>query len=161
MWPNFEAAFKKYFPRASFVVEEKWFSPWRGEDMREFADSLRRKHDDGDEALLIGHSMGGVIACAIAPRFKKSRIRGVITICSPHQLFGGIFPRMLGVEKRIPAPVISFGGVFDYLGPWGAQYGQARAHEALLADHYFALLYSQKPAERIAEAAHTTLFAQA
>ncbi|MBC7836292.1 hypothetical protein H7X87_00735 [Acetobacteraceae bacterium] len=153
MWPHFETAFKKQFPRASFSVEHLWYSPWQGEKMRRFADSIVEKYDDGEEdILLLGHSMGGVIATAIASRFTKARVVQVVTVFSPHKFLGGIFPRMLR-SRRTNVPVVSCSALLDWIVLWGARHPDAVRHARINCDHLFGLLLSKGPAEKIAKAA--------
>lgn len=154
MWSHFESAFKARFPRATFSVEDIWYSPWQGEKIRAFADKIVSKYDDGgEEILLLGYSLGGSIATAIAPRFKKTRVRVVVTVWAPHTFLGGVFSKMLGVNlKGIGLPVVSCRARFDWLVIWGSKYPGATKHITVTCDHLFGLLFSKRPAEIIAEA---------
>ena len=159
IFKHYKAAFANEFPHAQLSVEYLWYSPWQGQKMRNFADHILRKYDTGEEILLVGYSIGGSIACAIAPRFKHSAVRAVVTVFAPHTFLWGIFSRMLNVDlRRIPvAPVFSFEGRLDWAVLWGAKHPRARKHAKLWCDHLFGLLFSQKPAEKIAKITRETL----
>jgi pimeloyl-ACP methyl ester carboxylesterase len=155
IWSHFECAFKKRFPGATFEVEDIWYSPWQGKKMRAFADEIVKKYDDGnsEEILLLGYSMGGTIAVAIAPRFKNARIREVVTVWAPHTLLWGLFSWMLGARLQgIAVPVVSCRARFDYLVLWGARYPKATKHICVTCDHLLGLLISKRPAQVIADA---------
>ncbi len=154
-WKHLEAAFRKRFPVSTFCVEYQWFSPWEGERMRNFAKRIVEKHDtDGEEIMLVGMSMGGVIAAAIAPMFKKAKVCKVVTIWSPHTFWGGVFSRMLGSDlKDVGAPVLSCAARYDWCVIWGAQHPAAKKHIVVATDHLCGVVFSSYPAEQIAEAA--------
>jgi len=155
VWRHFETAFKKRFLGATFAVEDVFFSPWQGKKIRKFADDIVAKYDDGGEdVLLLGWSMGGTIATSIVPKFKKTRVCGVVTVFSPHTFLWGLFSWMLGSSLQgVQAPVTSFSARFDYLVLWGAKYPKAVKHVWISCDHILGLLFSKKPAEEIAKAA--------
>ena len=121
--------------------------------MRKFADSIVAKYDTGEELVLVGWSMGGVIACAIAGRFRKSRVQALATIFSPHRYPFTLFPRMLdsGKDWIRSIPVVSFAGTFDVVVPWGAKYPTALMHTKILSDHVLGLIFSHKPAKIITQ----------
>src|SRR6202451_178499 len=85
IWDTLVPAFKSRFPEAEFRVEEDT-GCWPTEilRMRCFVDNLVQKYDDGIESLIIGHSMGGIHACALAKRLHRTKVRGIATIFSPH-----------------------------------------------------------------------------
>jgi hypothetical protein len=59
VWNNLEAAFRSRFHVSDFVIEEEMnCHPWQVARLRRFADRILERYDDGDETLLIGHSMG-------------------------------------------------------------------------------------------------------
>lgn len=120
--------------------------------MRELGNRIVQEFDTGEDTILVGHSVGGVIACATAPRFVKSNLLCVVTIFSPHTYFFSHFSRTLKVDKEALAriPILSFGARFDALVPFGAQFPRAKHHEIFESDHLFRLMFSSKPAARIA-----------
>ncbi|PCI30841.1 hypothetical protein COB52_00720 [Candidatus Kaiserbacteria bacterium] len=150
---RFRKAFAKYFPETDFVVEECFYFPWQKNKMLRFADAILKEYDhEGREVILFGFSMGGVIATAIAPRFKKAKVR-VITLMSPHTFLWGLFSKMLGSNLKDDEgiSIISFRARFDWVVWWGARHPYAEHHEAISCDHLLGPLFSDKPAEKIAE----------
>lgn len=159
LWKNFELAFVKEFPQARFTVEHLWYSPWQGKKMRTFAADIVRKYDDGGEdIILLGYSMGGVIATAITPKFTKTKVRAIVSVWGPHTFLWGLFSRMLGSNlQKLSAPVISFSARLDYFVPWGARYPAALVHKKLWCDHLLGLLLSGGSAKTIAQTTKTAL----
>lgn len=159
LWKHFELAFAKEFPQAQFTVEYLWYSPWQRQKMRNFADGIVRKYDDGGkEVMLLGYSMGGVIVAAITPKFTKTKVRAVVSVWGPHTFLRGLFSWMLGSSlQKLSAPVISFSARLDYFVLWGAKYPAAVVHKKLWCDHLFGLLLSDGPAKTIAQTTKTVL----
>ncbi len=150
LWRHFRLAFKEQFPDYEFVVEHSFFLPWQSKRMVAFADSIVAKHDTGEDIMFLGYSLGGVIACAIAPRFKKSRVSAIVTVDAPHKM--KVFFRFFGVVPHpLPFPVITFSGVFDIIVPWFLTRYPNSLHTYLFSDHMWSLLLSQHPAEVIAK----------
>jgi pimeloyl-ACP methyl ester carboxylesterase len=161
VWNNLEAAFRSRFHVSDFVIEEEMnCHPWQVARLRRFADRILERYDDGDETLLIGHSMGGVTACAIASRFRKSRVRGVVSIFAPHRFLGGVFARSLKVPREMRVPVITFEAQRDRLVWWGAKHPQSLVHTVLATNHLDDLIDDHRHAEKIAEETRRALFAK-
>jgi len=159
VWQHFAEAFGKQFPGSSFATERLWFWPWQKNKMLDFANRIIAKYDDGEEIMLLGWSMGGVIATSIAPKFTKSYVRAVVTVFSPHRFLFGLFSKMLGsIPERLgKIPVVSFSAIpIDELVWYGARYPGAIKHVNILSDHGLALIFSPKPAATIAEAVRMT-----
>ena len=153
MWNNLKAAFGKKIPGVSFEVEHLWYSLWEWRKMRNFADHLVEKYDTGEELLIVGYSLGGVIAAAMVPRFKRSKVRCVVTVFAPHRYLFGLFSWMLNSRpsEMGSTAVLSFGAHLDFMVPCGSRYPRAVKHVALWSDHLLWLLFSKKPAACIAE----------
>ena len=153
MWQHLEQEFKKVFPIDEAVVEHLFYLPWEFEKIRVYAKHVRFSHDTGDDVLIVGHSMGGVLACGIAPQFSKSRVRGVVTIFSPHTYMGGRFSLEFGAVN-IAAPIVSFAATWDAWVPYGARHEKSREHVELKTDHVFGLVQNPQWSRIIARIAH-------
>ena len=127
MWNNLKAAFGKKIPGVSFEVEHLWYSLWEWRKMRNFADHLVEKYDTGEELLIVGYSLGGVIAAAMVPRFKRSKVRCVVTVFAPHRYLFGLFSWMLNSRpsEMGSTAVLSFGAHLDFMVPCGSRYPRA------------------------------------
>jgi hypothetical protein len=155
--PNrLKKAFTKYFPGAVFATEDCFYFPLGKTKMLRFAEEILKKHDvAGQEVILLGYSMGGVIATVIAPRFKHAKVR-VITLMAPHTYFWGLFSKMLGSSLSSDGgiDIVSFQGQHDlFVVPCGAKHPHARKHVVIpQCGHLLTMLFSNRPAEKIAEA---------
>mgnify|MGYP003394581437 CR=1 FL=1 len=159
IWNNIVPAFRRRFDPTDFVVEEEsWCHPWEVIRLRRFAERIVEKHDDGTDTLIIGHSMGGVVACAAANRFARSRVQGIVTIFSPHRFLSDAFTHAIGAHKGVTVPVVTFSARYDTLVWWGAEHPQSVAHIRLPCDHQDDLVRDSRFSEQIAEASHRHLF---
>ena len=152
LWRRLETEFRVYFPHATYVLEREFYSPFQKEKILAYGKRILKTHDTGEELLLVGHSMGGVLADAIAPRFTKSRVRGIVTIFSPHEYRDGEFARMLGVGTS-SIPLVSFAAAWDLLVPSGSRHPRTLEHRVLRTDHTYGLIFSSRWAKEIAEVA--------
>lgn len=147
------AGMKEQFPKATIIPEYLigcW--PYEVARMRLFIERLANKYDDGIETLFMGHSMGGIFACALESRLRNTRIVGIITICSPH--VHSIFPHVLDGAGRLEAPIITFEARHDTLVWWGSHHPQSLEHIVLDSDHRVGLIRDLQHVRRIAETAH-------
>src|SRR6266436_1389678 len=102
MWTNLSMAFKEQFPTSFFTLEEEHnCQPWEIWRMNRLIIRVIKNHDDGQDILLVGHSMGGVIACACAKRFSRSKVIGIVTINSPHYFPNAIFSQALDARVDV------------------------------------------------------------
>lgn len=144
LWNTLRDEFKKKIPHARFEVERLWYSPWEGEKLRDWEQSLVKKYKrTREEIILVGYSMGGIVAAAMAPKLKN--VRAVVTIFSPHTFLGGMFPWLLdsNANHLDDIPVISFGGWFDLLVLFGSKHPKAVKHVDVPSDHIVGLLVSR------------------
>lgn len=148
---GFRIATERLFPGASFVVALEEFGPFSFAKMRAFADRIVEEHDTGEDILFIGYSMGGIIASAIAPRFKKSKVLLVATVFAPHTFLWDLFSKKLcsNLNGLGNIPVISFVAKYDWCVGWGARYPRAVAVYEIQSDHLVYLLFSPRPAREI------------
>ncbi|MDP2648676.1 MAG: alpha/beta fold hydrolase [bacterium] len=149
VWRNLRCAYEEEFPGCEFVVEKMLYLPWQKTKMRAFAQRILERHDHGQEIILLGYSLGGVIACAIAERFAKSRVRAVVTIVAPHRV--GLFYRALGTKRHLlRMPVFTFTGLFDVFVPRFLTMYPGNIHADLRSDHLLFFILSQEPARAVA-----------
>lgn len=153
LWEYLEEVFAVPFPGAEIIIEREWYWPWEFRKIRKYADRVVEKYDTGEDLILIGHSMGGVVACAAAPRFKKSHVKMVSTIFSPHQFLWRWFSNSIGsnLTENTAYPIVSFKAQYDPIVLWGSEHPLAVKHTLVECDHYFLWLhFSKKPLEYIA-----------
>lgn len=165
IWNNIAVALRERFPDAQFVYKQAWYQLWHVEKMKGLSDSILRDEDTGGDILLVGHSMGGIMACGLAPRFVRSRVCGVITVCSPHTL-GSIIPALdfhrliYGTESDPKAPLVSFGGLLDPLVWWMfTRHPKSLRHVYIWSDHRFLLGWRRSIGRKIAKEAADLLAA--
>ncbi|MGH7141026.1 MAG: alpha/beta fold hydrolase [Minisyncoccia bacterium] len=97
VWDTLRPAFLERFSGATFIIEGD-FDLWPHEltRMRRFIAGLCEKYDDGTPALLVGHSMGGIFALAVAAQLRRTKVLGITTIFSPHRFPFVLFAPLLG-----------------------------------------------------------------
>lgn len=138
LWNHFLAGFGLYYPDAHFLVAEAAHClPWDLCRVHALIAAIVEKIDTGDEVTLGGHSLGGIAALAVAKKLKRSKVRCVFTICSPHLYLGGYYPLVLDATD-VRAPLISYGATRDEVlwWEWGTKHPQSKAHRTLDSDHY-------------------------
>lgn len=153
LWRRLDEVFEVEFPGVPVIVERSWYLPWDFQKMRKYGDRIVEKYDTGEDVILMGYSMGGVVASSIAARFTKSNVRMLATVFSPHQFLWGWFSSALGSNQNgfENFPVVSFTAKYDWIVWWGSAYPAAIKHFPLECDHYFLWLYfSMEPLQRIA-----------
>lgn len=156
MWGVLRREFASSLPGSESVVAHRFFAPWQGKKMRSFGEDTLKEHDTGEDLILVGHSLGGLLACAIAPRFTRSKIVCVVTLSTPHRI--GFFRRMLGVPPALAVPVLSFGSLFDVFVPAVlTRHEKAILHQNLFSGHIVGLFGNPGPARRIARSVATFL----
>lgn len=151
MWPRIARAFADRINLSAFFVEgEENAHPWEVHRWHRFGNSIVERHDSTGDILLIGHSLGGICACAIANRFQYARVRGVVTIFSPHQYAYGLLSAWHGGLAKLQVPIVSFEAERDELVWWGTAHPQSRAHVVIASNHYGDLITEPSHAESIA-----------
>ncbi len=162
IWIYLEYEFRRVLDVSAFHNEyELNGHPWQVSRFRKMGERIVRKYDDGMDTLLVGHSLGGVVACGIADRFKKSRILGVVTIFSPHRFPFKATTHIVGSRKQISVPIITFRAYRDPLVLWGTRHPQSIAHTALWCNHYTDIMYKPNVPETIARVTKEVLFPEA
>lgn len=157
-WKNMEMAFMRAYPEAvKFSVTRRFFLPWQSERIREYARIVVAEHDTGEDLLLVGHSLGGVIACAISSQFVHSRVLGVVTLNAPHR-----YPRFYANFGNrgcdTDTPLVTFSSTFDELVPPPFTHAlHELAHYRLRADHYYTFIVFSHLCDQVAQRSHHTL----
>jgi pimeloyl-ACP methyl ester carboxylesterase len=139
-------------------TEERGMLPIDIPRMIRYRDALVQRYDDGMESLIVGHSLGGVIACAIAQRLRNTPVVGIVTINSPHNYVG--YTRVLGARGDLPAPIVTFQSSHDRVVLWGTRHPAAKRHVVLDADHWRNIATTAALSEKIARDACDALFAR-
>lgn len=153
IWPNFAIAFGKEFPGSEFCVEEEPYCQlWQIQRLRDFIDRLALQYDDKKETILVGHSMGGVVACGVASKMHHSRV-SIVSVFSPHDCSDRYFQRALDVPEHLDVPIISFHGCQDGWVPEGTKHPQSVKHTELNSDHLWSLVDHPEHAAEIAAVA--------
>lgn len=122
MWWRFKEEIKRCFPGAGVRIYRPWYLPQQREWMLSLGREILSENDTGDDVVVIGHSMGGVIGARIAPHFEKSRVRALATVFSPHTFLGGSFSELLEVEYEALGgiPLVSVSALLDQVVWWGS-----------------------------------------
>lgn len=149
-WDEMRRAFRRYLPDATFSVATEPDCPiWEIDRFRAFTLKTAATIDTGEDLLLVGHSLGGVLACAIQPLLQDSRVVGIATIHSPHRFLFGVFSKILFAED-VSAPIVSFQGLHDGLVWWGAKHPKSVVHVRNHANHFHDLWEHEENADLIA-----------
>lgn len=158
MWDEIREAFAKRLPEATFHVETEPGCKLREIGrFRSFTKRTAEKYNDGEELLMVGHSLGGVLACAMQPLMQRSRVIGITTVHAPHRFFFGICTHVFGAQY-VSAPVLSIQGLSDGLVWWGTKHPKAVRHIRNHANHFHDLWEHAENAELIAEETVRTFF---
>jgi len=159
VWQNIGAALRSYFPDAEIVIEEEHdLDPWEIARIQSFCDQLVEKYDDGTETLFVGHSLGGRIACAVAYRFKKTPVCGIVTIFSPHTFLGKILPQIPDAREKLNTTIVSFGARIDGVVLWGTHHPHETKHFKVWSRHKKSLIKSRQLARKIVRLASEEIF---
>jgi len=152
-WKNLEDSFAKYFPKARFVLHTDFYFPWETDKMRNYGEELLSLYDDGEDIILLGHSIGGVIATIIAPKFKKSKVKLLVTLNSPHKL-ESLYEKIDRSFKmdKVKIPIASFSSILDPIVPFFmAKHPKSNIHDFFIAEHVTTFIFFPKLCDRIAE----------
>lgn len=131
MWANWRAAFAKRMPQSKLEIARKFFTPFDYPTLNAFADETVAAYDDGVPTLLFGYSLGGVVAHHIAPKFTRTPIVGVVSVCSPLAKAEDWWDWPLQHDY----PALSFGGLLDTVVPYPLTKREGVDHESILTDH--------------------------
>lgn len=151
-WRLVRPRLERRLPVRSFIELEEYACGVRTmHRLRRLTERVVSTMDDGVETLLLGHSMGGVVACSAAARFTRTPIRGIVTVFAPHRMFFGAFTRYLSAPDMLPAPILTFEAKHDEI-VHGTRHRSSIEHIVLDSNHYDDLLRDHTVAERISAA---------
>jgi len=152
-WKNLEDSFAKYFPKARFILHTSQYLPWETEKMKSYGKEIVALFDDGEDIILLGHSIGGVIATIISLKFKKSKVRLLVTLNSPHKL-ESLYKKIdenFDMEK-VKVPTASFSSILDPIVPFFiAKHPKGNIHNFFIAEHVTTFIFFPKLCDKIAE----------
>lgn len=113
--PHLVQSFQDAYLRAHILPEKYDYDFWDIAKMRKIIDAGVEKYDTGEPIILGGHSMGGLFACAMAHRFVRSPVLGVVTIFTPHRSYRRQFSTLLDADRDLKVPVVTFSAQYDRL----------------------------------------------
>lgn len=146
-WAHFEQAFKAQYPHADFVVEQRWLNPWDKKGWLAYAQEVAQRYDDGQPTLLLGFSLGGVIAQEVAVCLTKTPVVGVVAVCSP--LRWAQFYHV-NVPEKASYPRLSFAGGLDpVIWPFFCHHKGITTY-TLPTEHWASFILYTKPAQWVA-----------
>ncbi len=139
-WDLMRDAFRRNLPHATFSHEtEPWVNAYEVQRLEEFVERLARAYDVGGDMVLMGHSLGGLLACALEPRMVRTKVVGIATIFAPNQTFGRMLRRMYRADSE-SSSVMSFEAMRDEVVLWGSRHPRAIRHEYMYSNHFSDLM---------------------
>lgn len=148
-WKPFEQCFAKYLPQASFNVAtlpDCWVH--QTERMKAFILKTATEYNTGEDTILVGHSLGGVMACAMQVLMRDTCVLGITTIHSPNTYLGSIWPTILHAE-HVLAPIISYEARHDEVLLWGSRHPKSMLHVKHDSNHFQHLLEREALSDEI------------
>lgn len=133
LWRNMEMQLQEQFPGCEVAVMRELFKPWEIKVVQAYAADVVKHYDDGKPTILLGYSLGGVVAQAMAEKFKKSEILAVVSLCSPLK-----WADKWGFQwkpETLPGKRLAIMGTLDMLVPWwSADVPNMKVHK-MMVDH--------------------------
>lgn len=148
IWTNLHQALQSHLQHASLVLAHQYFRPWQITKMHTFARRIASKYDDGTPTILLGYSLGGLIALRVASDFQHTPVIAVATISTPHSLAW-----LWSFKNNLPKGVtfISFVALLDLIVPFFLSYVPYHSH-LLVSTHRHR---TQSPSKAIYRISHT------
>ena len=155
--PHLAKGFKKAFPTAQIHFEHRLYAPWSTGTMLRLIAHIRAKYQKSDSVMLVGHSLGGIVALAAAREMHNAC--AVVTIFSPHTAYHSLFSQMLLSESHNERfIIISFGALRDRVVPHsGTMHPRAKYHGVIDTDHVAGLARDVRITDEIAHTVRTVL----
>ncbi len=149
LWDGFADAFADSLPEHEWTVMHRFYLPWQFSRMQRYAKDVRAHIDTDDlrPVVLIGYSLGGVIARAVAPTCVSGVVRLVVTMQAPHA-----WAHRFGFHYAPwPGRTLTVAGAHDRVVPAEAADLTGNARKVVLPiGHYVALVREKRVQRHIA-----------
>lgn len=132
-WHKFIQCFQQNFPDWTCTVIHHTFHPWQIRQIHAYAQRTLDTYDDGIPTVLFGLSMGGLVAEHIAYQFKKTQIRGIVTVQAPLKLASWW---KFQSKRYFQGDVLSLVGVFDPFVPWFVGSRKTQERRWIISSHF-------------------------
>jgi pimeloyl-ACP methyl ester carboxylesterase len=136
VWRTVGPAFEQHFDCAFMAEEFRALHLLQINRMRRFVSQIVEKYDDGAHTLLVGHSMGGVFACAVAERMKRTSLLGIVSVFAPQRFPIPRLWSLIGDPQTINVPIITFCAKRDEGVWWGSRHPRSKCHTKLECDYF-------------------------
>ena len=154
IWPNVQSAFAIQYPRAEFVVvEAENCTPFEVQRWHTLIQRCVERFDDGRGTIVVGHSLGGMLADAVGALFRSTPLLGIITIFTPRCYWGVPLAAWYGLPESTKAPAISFEASDDEIVFGETRHRRSISHTVLESDHMNRLIRNPNLSRQIAETA--------
>lgn len=147
LWKNIEAELREQMPGCEIDVVRKYFKPWETALIQDYAFEAVSRFDDGKPTLLLGYSLGGVVAQVMAEKFQKSEIVGVVSLCSPLK-----WADKWGFTwhpEALPGKRLAIMGTVDMLVPWWTAQVPNVAQRTMWIDHLAGFTFFPQVSRRV------------
>ena len=120
-WRLWHAGLQKFLPDINLHILRRLYflpvSPWAQARAREVIDEGVALLQTEEPTILIGYSLGGLIAKTMIQRSKDHQVKLLVTLGTPHRAMFGVqrFIKNIGVPESVHVPTFTYGGLQDRL----------------------------------------------
>lgn len=148
LWRFMEMALREQGFQGEFILERHFYWPWQKSRIQHFARTILTTQDNGKPVLLLGYSLGGVIAQHLAHQFIQSPVIGVVSFCSP-LAFAPLWK--LHLPQTTSFPRFNIMGMTDFFVPFPLGYAHIVNTRLSWWNHLFSFIVFKKPAQTVAK----------
>jgi predicted alpha/beta hydrolase family esterase len=141
-----EKDLKKKFPKSEIILIKKFYYHFQHKKIEKITKKLISTINDSKPTIIIGHSYGGILALAAINRAKKSNIKLLVTLGTPHTMKGfGLISskKYIKTPEHINNKTLTYGGYLDYIVPFIFTKTSNNIHKNLISEH-LGFVYSKK-----------------